>query len=139
MLRMHDLDHLLWFDKWHISPYYLTGTAICTPVRLIDDLLQRRVDWVLKTQNDDGGWGYFGESTYEETAYCLQALVYWSRNVTPVDPAVLDAGAAFLAPGIDAPAYPRQYIAKSLFTPFHVVRATILGALYSYFVYKEGA
>ena len=44
-----------------------------------DNLCQESVKWILKTQKSDGSWGFFGFSTAEETAYCLQALNYGKK------------------------------------------------------------
>src|SRR5262249_50821465 len=49
MLRRYSLDGNFWFDKWHISPYYLANTAICYVQGLADDVLASRVKWILKT------------------------------------------------------------------------------------------
>ncbi len=65
----------LWFDKWHVSPYYLRSLAL----RSIGDPLieEELTNWLLTTQRPDGGWGWQG-STPEETAYALFGL--HSRN-----------------------------------------------------------
>lgn len=137
MLRRYDLDHHLWFDKWHISPYYLTGAAICYTHNVIDDLLRSRLKWIIKTQMADGGWGYYKRSTIEETAYCLQALLYADQHLQRIDPATLDAAANYIQRGlVSGQRLPALYIGKCLYMPVHVVNSAIYGALYSYNTYK---
>jgi halimadienyl-diphosphate synthase len=132
MLRRSELMGYSWFDKWHISPYYLTHTAIGSLQGMADDLLTHRVRWILKTQRKDGGWGYFHESTAEETAYCLMALLQWHQHVTPIEKEVLHAAVTFLLRHVNDTHYPEQWLAKSLYTPLSLVEATILSAIQRY-------
>jgi halimadienyl-diphosphate synthase len=135
MLQHHDRNGYYWFDKWHISPYYPTTYAIPSLHQLGDRMLPRRIHWILKTQNEDGGWGYYGPSTPEETAYCLQALVYAHVHIEPVDSAALQAAAHFLenSSADDEPL--SLWIGKGLYTPYKVVQSAILMALHSYYRY----
>lgn len=139
MLRHYALDQPIWFDKWHISPYYLTHFSITALYGIADDLLVNRVKWIVKTQNDDGGWGYFGASTAEETAHCLHALLFWHEHVESIAPDVLDAGARFLLDRY--PVYDlceQFYVIKCMTMPYHVAQATVLAALYRYARYRGG-
>jgi halimadienyl-diphosphate synthase len=135
MLRRYALDHGLWFDKWHISPYYLTHSAVFSLHGVLDDLLPPHIRWIVKTQQADGGWGYYYHSTYEETALCLDTLLFWDRHVERIDPDIIHRAAAYLKRGMYTTDLPALYIGKALYMPLHVVRATILGALYSYAEY----
>jgi len=99
---------------------------------LDDDLAASRLKWILHTQNDDGGWGYLGQSTLEETAYCLEALLFWDGMVASIDPTVLDAAAQFLSDNLDHLPYLPLWIGKSLYTPYVPVKAAVLGALFAY-------
>jgi halimadienyl-diphosphate synthase len=139
LLRRYDLDGYFWFDKWHISPYYLTSTTVWSLQGLVDDLLGPRIKWIMKTQRADGGWGYYKQSTVEETAYCLQALLHWNRHVERVDRIQLDTAANYLANHLNTPKLPPLWMAKSLYTPRHVVQSAILGTLYSYEKYLDGS
>ncbi|MBI1280656.1 MAG: hypothetical protein GC179_21210 [Anaerolineaceae bacterium] len=133
MLRRSDLTGYFWFDKWHISPYYLTSTAISSLYGVVDDLLPSRIKWILQTQREDGGWGYYHQSTIEETAYCLHALLFWDQHASErVDPASIHAAADYLMKHYQNLQYPPLWIGKSLYTPRHVVRSAVLAALYSY-------
>jgi halimadienyl-diphosphate synthase len=68
-----------WQDKWHKSSFYATACSVmslteCKSLELKIEL-QPTLQWVLQTQSiEDGGWGYNGYSTLEETAYALQIL-----------------------------------------------------------------
>lgn len=132
MVRHYDLNNLLWFDKWHISPYYLTSVAVLALQGVVDDVLPARIRWIMKTQHPDGGWGYYNGSTAEETALCIQALLHWDRHVERVDRDAVDAGIRFLLRNLDYAQYPRLWIGKCLYRPWNIMRATILAALYSY-------
>jgi halimadienyl-diphosphate synthase len=132
MLRRYALDGNFWFDKWHVSPYYLANTAICNMQGLADDVLYSPVKWILKTQHADGGWGYYdNRATVEETAFCLQALMHWHRHVELINQASLHAAAHYIIQHYDDP-YPPLWLGKSLYHPVNVVRSAVLAALYSY-------
>lgn len=127
-----DENGSFWWDKWHASPYYVTSAGLRALHGIADDLAWSRYKWILRTQNENGGWGYYERSTPEETAYCLQALLYWDRNVERVDASRLDAAAAFVSRHMFDPAYVPLWIGKSLYTPYYPVKAAILSALFEY-------
>jgi hypothetical protein len=125
-LRQADLDGYLWFDKWHISPYYLTGPSLWMLHGVVDELLESRLKWLIKSQNSDGGWGYYGKSTLEETAYSLQALLYWDENIAPIDKRVLAAGATYFLNHLPNAELVPLWIGKGLYTPYRVVQASLV-------------
>ena len=131
-LHRFDENGSYWWDKWHVSPYYVSGIALAALHGIDNELAHSRLKWILRTQNDDGGWGYLGESTLEETAYCLEALVGWDSAVEAVDRSILDSAAKYLWRHFDD--YPKTplWIGKSLYHPDIPVRAAILGALFRY-------
>jgi halimadienyl-diphosphate synthase len=131
-LRLNDIHGYFWFDKWHISPYYLTATAVWSLQGIADDLLYRRIKWIEKTQRLDGGWGYYHESTVEETAYCLQALLVWDKRNERIDPIHIHAAAHYLMKHVGETKRPPLWIAKSLYRPYQFVESAILGALMNY-------
>jgi halimadienyl-diphosphate synthase len=135
MLHSHDRNGYYWFDKWHISPYYPTTYAIPSLHLLQDAMLDKRIHWILRTQRDDGGWGFYDISTAEETAYCLKALIYAHLHIKPVDPLVLRRAAAFLENTSPADEPLALWIGKGLYTPYKVVQSAILMALHSYYLY----
>lgn len=132
-LRRLDENGSFWWDKWHASPYYVNSAALPVLHGLADDLARTRLKWIVRTQNDDGGWGYLRQSTPEETAYVLEALLYWDEFVERVPPDVIDAGVQYLLPQALKPINTPLYIAKTLFMPTYVVQSVILGALFRYF------
>ncbi len=127
-----DLNGAFWWDKWHVSPYYLTCSAIIALEGFANKLARSRVTWIERTQNADGGWGYLAESTPEETAYCLQALLYWNRVVERVNPAILDRAAQYLASHIEDNSFTPLWIGKSLYSPYYPIKSAILGAMSMY-------
>jgi halimadienyl-diphosphate synthase len=120
-----------WFDKWHISPYYMLSHAIIATVGCDDELAREAVSWIVDTQREDGTWGYFG-STAEETAYCLQALILYHREVDPLEPAVLYHPAQYLYRQYLSQNHPAMWIEKCLYTPPQIVRSAMLSALRMY-------
>lgn len=135
LLRRSDLMGHLWFDKWHVSPYYLTASTILSSLGYIDELLIPRIKWILKTQHPDGGWGYYKQSTAEETAYCLLALFHWDQHVERIDPQIIHNGAGYLWENMNARKFPELWIGKSLYTPHFLVEAVILSAINQYQLY----
>jgi halimadienyl-diphosphate synthase len=116
-----------WFDKWHISPYYATAQAVIASAGYVDELVEDAIMWFLKTQNEDGSWGYYFP-TAEETAYSLQALSIWSQNNRIVPKDTLKRGQSWLIQN-SKPPYPPLWIAKSLYCPELIVYSQILSAL----------
>ncbi len=136
-LYKSDQNGSFWVDKWHSSPYYVTSIAL-NALRGIDDALARtRLKWVLRTQNDDGGWGYLGQSTPEETAYCLEALILWDRTMERLPATVIEDAARYLLRNTDFDQLVPLWIGKSLYTPTNIVKAAIWGALYAYESWKS--
>lgn len=131
-LRRYDENGSYWWDKWHASPYYVSNLAVHALYRLDPELSATRLKWILKTQNDDGGWGYLDKSTTEETAYCLDALLLWDRMVEPVEPTIIEQGAQFLSSHIQDHEYTPLWISKGLYTPHNVVKAAIWSTLFQY-------
>ena len=118
-----------WYDKWHISPYYLTASAIWMLEGILGDVLPEKIQWIVDTQNQDGGWGFYGRSTAEETAYCIQALSVWSRHFRYET--ALRRGNDFLEQSANSP-LPAMWVGKCLYTPRKVVESSILSAKFSF-------
>ena len=126
-LRDEQRDGGYWVDKWHVSPYYATGHAVIALVGTDNNLAKSAVEWILDTQRFDGGWGYYDNSTAEETAYCLQALSIYNRSVEPIDQSVLAQGRKRLIECMTE--MPALWIGKCLYTPVKVVESAICSAL----------
>lgn len=127
---------MYWTDKWHASPYYATAHAMVALLRedsYLAHACRHTVNWLLHTQRYDGAWGFFGQSTPEETAYALTALLHY-HQYEPLDQEVLHRGAEYLARTYrrDDTSYPEFWIGKDLFVPYDVVRSAILAALILY-------
>lgn len=123
-----------WQDKWHVSPYYATASAVLA-LAADDERLRPSVSWVLDTQRADGGWGHGTESTLEETAYALQVLQAAETGWAPPAELARQRGLAALQARFDV-AYPDGggdlpplWLGKEVYTPIRVVFAAALGVL----------
>jgi halimadienyl-diphosphate synthase len=120
-----------WKDKWNISPYNTTSNAI----RALDDydrkLTDKAVDWFLNTQNTDGSWGVLNGNS-EETAYAVQALIYYHKNVEKIDIEGVEPGIKYLLENYANENYPELWIGKGLYAPRNIVKSAIISALYMY-------
>jgi halimadienyl-diphosphate synthase len=126
-LRGARVDDVYWLDKWHASPYYPTSHAVIAFIGVDEGLAREGVQWLLDTQQPDGGWGFYEAITAEETAYALQALAIFDAEVEKLDPMVLAKGREALLALQDS--FPPLWIGKCLYTPVEVVRSSILSAL----------
>lgn len=139
-LEAEQVRGLYWLDKWHISPYYATAHALFILPALatgrrrarVHAMVERAREWIRQTQNPDGSWGFYGQPTAEESAYCVLALSRAPSNdpiTTVADGMRAAAGLAFLRDQAAAEAeYPPLWIDKCLYTPTLVVRAVIEAA-----------
>lgn len=127
-LRSVRQEDAYWLDKWHISPYYITSHAIIAAIGFDNQLAQDAIRWILATQRSDGAWGRY-RSTAEETAYCLQALITYNNHVNRIDTAVIHKAVDYLFLQYGIWDMPSMWIEKCLYTPEHIVKATILSAL----------
>ncbi len=119
-----------WVDKWHVSPYYSTSHALCTLCDVDPSLAEKAVSWTLKYQNENGMWGEQG-GTLEETAYAVQALMYYHRHVGRIDLARLFQPVAVLnCKGFVPLSAPLRdlWISKVLYTPIRVVWSSVASA-----------
>jgi halimadienyl-diphosphate synthase len=135
-IRRRNLDGQFYFDKWHSSPYYLRMQGVFAMAGIENDLVETTIQWMQRSQHKDGGWGFYGRSTLEETAYCLLSLVFWQKQAGGVDPQVLDAAASYLFENHNRQSLTPLWIGKCLYTPTLVVRSAILAALNIYGDYK---
>ena len=116
-----------WVDKWHASPYYASAHLVVTCAGYLPQLAENSVQWLLKTQDGDGAWGFY-QPTAEETAYSLQALCAWDAHEEHLPGKTLKQGAIWLEDHQEPP-YPALWIGKCLYLPELVVRAAIRSAL----------
>ncbi len=133
--RAHDRGEM-WFDKWHASPYYLLCNSVQALRGVADDLVMEQLRWVQASQNEDGGWGYYGVSTLEETAYALLALFNWDEYGERINPDYINAGVHYLQTHYSLSNLTPLWLGKCLYTPELVVRSIITAALYRYSVWS---
>ena len=134
--------HVSLVDKWHISPYYSTAHIIVSLAGLRDDLIQNQINWLLKTQREDGRWTYYPahpKAAIEETAHTLLALmsVYECGGDIPFQ--AIEQGYRYLENHYRSPEeIPPMWINKALYSPHHIVEAIILSAMVKYETLKTG-
>ncbi|MBN1873823.1 MAG: cyclase [Anaerolineae bacterium] len=126
-LKKVRISQTFWFDKWHASPYYATTHMIISCVGCSDEIIRPAVEWILKTQNADGSWGYY-IPTAEETAYCIQSLAICKQYGYKISRKTLLQAKEWLQNHTEPP-YPALWIGKCLYCPKLVIRAAILSAL----------
>jgi halimadienyl-diphosphate synthase len=125
---------LYWIDKWHISPLYATAHVLCALAdlaphqqRRLAHLVDRSREWLRQSQNADGSWGFYGQSTPEETAYGLLAL---ASSADDRDMQHGNRAASYLRQAlVDGVTHPPLWIDKCLYIPPLVVNAAIEAAL----------
>ncbi|MGD2250798.1 MAG: prenyltransferase/squalene oxidase repeat-containing protein [Candidatus Methanofastidiosia archaeon] len=123
-----------WIDKWHASPYYPTSHAVFALCDIDPSLAERAISWILETQHENGLWGaHEGEykGTLEETAYAVQALLYYHSHVESIDTRrILMALSALnmktFVSSLDT--LPEMWVAKVLLTPIRVIRSAVASA-----------
>lgn len=126
-------------DQYHLSPFYPTARAVIAFAGWRDAAARKCVDFILRHQRDDGGWGWFGRSTREETAYCVLALHLARNRGLHVDDHVFTAAATYFTfVDLDAP-FERLWIAKTLYALNGNIKASIFAArqLLKQFLPKE--
>jgi halimadienyl-diphosphate synthase len=138
------VDGMYWLDKWHVSPYYATAHTLCC-LRDLDarrikaalPAIERAREWLRRTQNRNGSWGFYGQPTVEETAYAVLALA--AGGVTPVDRADwvhCCLGVQYLRSRCSfdelPPTFPSLWIDKCLYFPPLIVRSAIEAAFIAF-------
>jgi halimadienyl-diphosphate synthase len=129
-----------WTDKWHVSPYYATASAVLALSGCGGSPDLRRLgpslSWILGTQRPDGGWGWAGQSTLEETAYAMQTLQVGDDLADAVSARALDRAFGWLWERFwhhfpdGGAGLPQQWLGKETYTPIRVVFSAALGALH---------
>jgi halimadienyl-diphosphate synthase len=126
-LRVNRTSAGFWEDKWHVSPYYASAHAVIACAGYASSLVQKTVDWMVASQREDGGWG-LNQATAEETAYALQALIFWQNQSCGSHAETISRGYHWLAQHLEPP-FPALWIGKCLYAPELVIRSAIHSAL----------
>ena len=123
-------------DKWHVPPYYSTSHAVMWLAGLSDNIITKQINWLLKTQRNDGAWTFYPhhpKAAIEETAYVLMALMTVYEKGGDIPFSIIDKGFRYLASHYTAvEELPSLWIHKVLYNPYHIVEAIILSALAKY-------
>lgn len=110
----------LYDDKWHLSPFYTVSHALSAFLNWDREMEACCMSFILDHQHDDGGWGWQGRTTLEETAHCLLALneAYNSGVLTDLTP-IQRAAHLFQDPTV----VPRErmWIGKALYRPVEII------------------
>jgi hypothetical protein len=142
-LRGEMVDGTHFVDDWHLSPAYATSHAIYAFHLTEEALMERCVSFFLDTQSDDGSWGFIsngnGLGTLEETAFALQGLLYYDRNVQRVDPDVIHRGIDYVLDNYPTAKYPEMWVAKVLYAPGNIIESLVQGVLMMFRQGCEGA
>ncbi len=120
-----DGDH--WVDKWHGSPFYATAHAVFALTAPAPDVCLPAWNWFVKSQREDGSWGWFSRGTPEETAYAVQALMLAPDEFRAGMREQLGRAAAYLNETEGEPVIP-MWVGKTLYGPTQVVRSAVLSA-----------
>jgi squalene-hopene/tetraprenyl-beta-curcumene cyclase len=109
-LKRNQLDEGSWFGRWGMNYIYGTWSVLCALNAAGEDpkssAFRKAVDWLVKIQNDDGGWGEDGASykldykayeqapsTPSQTAWAVLALMAAGE----IDHPAIERGMAYLA------------------------------------------
>jgi halimadienyl-diphosphate synthase len=120
-----DGDH--WVDKWHGSPFYATSHAVFALTALAPDVCLPAFKWLIKSQREDGSWGWFNQGTAEETAYAVQALMLAPAELKDGLQEAFRRASRYLNETEDQPVIP-MWVGKTLYGPTEVVRSAVLSA-----------
>lgn len=116
-----------WTDKWHISPYYPTAHAVFALCDVEPSLAEKAVSWIVETQNETGLWGKY--ETLEETAYAVQALMYYYRTIEHIGiEEISNAVSVLNSTGVHVPDLVNLWVGKVLYAPIRVVWSTVASA-----------
>lgn len=115
-------------DKWHISPLYPTTRLLPALLGWEDHFADRLVDYILKNQLSDGGWGCQERSNLEETSLAILGLTAAHNAGRLADNSSLRRAAAYLASHRHQPPRERLWIGKALYQPVGVVKALVRAA-----------
>lgn len=127
-LRSQIKPHVVFDDKWHLSPFYSISRALEAVAGLDDEIALRCLNQILSSQHPDGGWGWNWASTLEETAYCTLALTHALRIGLLSDKSVLEKAAAFFRSKDGHEPLERLWIGKDLYRPAKIVGAAVFAA-----------
>jgi halimadienyl-diphosphate synthase len=116
-----------WVDKWHISPYYPTSHAVIALCDIDLSLAEKAVSWILNTQNENGMWGE-NDGTLEETAYCVQALMYYHRHAEHIDTERMSKAVSALNCASLSTSLTDLWVGKVLYSPVRVLWSSVASA-----------
>ncbi|MBN1302674.1 MAG: hypothetical protein JW995_15755 [Melioribacteraceae bacterium] len=86
-----------WQSVWYWGPYYGTYTSVRLLVESGNNstCLKSAGNFILSTQNDDGGWGIEG-SDPQNTAFAVLTLSYLDKNIMSISSGVIKSALSYL-------------------------------------------
>jgi len=117
-------------DKWHYSPVYIISRGVLSFENVNERMFQRCFDWLIANQRADGGWGYHGYSTDEETSYACLALSRCFKKGYKVPSFTLKQAQSYYSAQLHQPEC-QLWIGKTLYAPTNVIASLKLAAQYS--------
>ncbi len=135
----------MWFDKWHLSPFYPTSRAVLAFRHYNRDLLQKTIDGIIRCQNDDGSFTaymkdktetpnhYTNTTKFDETVYALLSLLYY-RDLYPKDVPfdVIQHGMAYIEKNLSIDPFGEMWICKVNYNPKAVNMSALLSVISMY-------
>jgi hypothetical protein len=115
-------------DKWHFSSLYATSRAVSVLANWDDDLACKCLEYLLKTQDKDGGWGRATRVNLEETSYATLGLAAAYRTGLLRDISPLKRADAYFKKHAYGNPIEAFWIGKTLFQPAGIANAYIYGA-----------
>lgn len=123
-LKKNQHKHGYWTDKWHISPFYTTCHMLIELHKIKDvEMFSKGLEWLLKSQNEDGSWGWYGGS-FEETGYALQVLKFIGRSIDSHQKAIYKAKKFIELK--DNKKEVHLWVDKALYTPKNIIKSLII-------------
>jgi Prenyltransferase and squalene oxidase repeat len=115
-------------DKWHLSPFYLVAHALYACAGWDDTVTSKCIDFLFQHQRADGGWGWFGHSTLEETSHTALGLCFVFEQGLLENDAPLKRAAQFFQANRSQKPVERLWIGKTLYCPEGIVEVTLAAA-----------
>ncbi len=127
-LRKYLTHDLTFSDKWHVSPIYSASHAIYALANWDNELAKDSLEIILANQQDDGGWGFLGQTTVEETGHAILGLVAAYRAGLLQSKWPLIHAKRYMDQHYMKRSSTRLWIGKTLYHPIGVVESLVYSA-----------
>jgi len=127
-LRRYLAQDLAFSDKWHASPVYSASHTIYALANWDNELANNSLNIILENQRDDGGWGFLGQTTVEETSHAILGLVSAHRAGLLPSKRPLTHAKKYMDKHYMERSNTRLWIGKTLYHPIGVVESLVYSA-----------